>query len=250
MYNLVNRGDPYQRIKNRIIAIYIIKCDKHCYIGSSMDFVNRIINHRFLLLNNRHKNKFFQNCYNKYKTLEFGILQQFDYIENNTELFKIESSWIKLLKSDMNLSDLEHTGGNHQSRIVYQYDIKSGNLIKEWNSVTDASISLNLNKHGIFNCTSDKFKACKSAYGFVWSYNKLNNIKYVNTVGINLPKTKVELFEDNISIGVFNSIGLCAKFLYLHISYTKDWKNLRTYLHRSLKSNKIIESKYLVKYKI
>lgn len=250
MYNLVNRNDPYQRDKRRIIAIYIIKCGKHFYIGSTMDFVNRIRSHRFLLLNNKHKNKFFQNCYNKYKVLEFGILQEFDSIIDNKELFKIESNWIKLLKSDINLSDPEHTGGNHQKRKVYQYDIKSGNLIKEWNSVTEASIALNLNKHGIFNCTSEKFKACKSAYGFIWSYEKVNNVEYINTVGINLPKTKVELFENNISIGVFNSIGLSAKFLYSYINYRQDWKNLRTYLHRSLKNNKVIEGKYLLKYKI
>lgn len=250
MYNLVNRKDPYQGINKRIIAIYIIKCDKHSYIGSSLNFVNRIRNHRFLLLNNRHKNKFFQNCYNKYKKLEFGVLQEFNYIENNKELFKIESNWIKLLKSDINLSDPEFTGGNHQVKKVYQYDIKTGLLIKEWKSVTEASIVLNLNKHGIFNCANKKFKASKSAYGFIWSYDKLNSIKYINTVGNNLPKTKVELFENNISIGVFDSIGKSAKFLYKHLNYKKDWKTLRTYLHRSLKTNKIIENKYLLKYKI
>lgn len=52
------------------------------------------------------------------------------------------------------------------SKPVLQYDLE-GNLIKEWNSQTEASKSLNINQPSISNCLKNK---SKTAGGYVWKY--------------------------------------------------------------------------------
>lgn len=51
---------------------------------------------------------------------------------------------------------------------IIQYDI-NGNFIKEWNSITEAAISLNINKGNIQKCCNNKY-GYKTVGGFKWKY--------------------------------------------------------------------------------
>ena len=52
---------------------------------------------------------------------------------------------------------------------VYQYT-KSKEFVKEWESVSDASKSFGSNSRStIINCIKGR---CKSAYGYLWTYEK------------------------------------------------------------------------------
>lgn len=52
-------------------------------------------------------------------------------------------------------------------KIVYQIDKKTGTLIKEWNSINEASKTLNISSSNISMCCKGKRK---TAGGFIWSY--------------------------------------------------------------------------------
>ena len=52
--------------------------------------------------------------------------------------------------------------------VIFQKD-KNGNIIKEWQSITEAAHSLGVSHQGIQACCSGKQKTCK---GFVWNYKK------------------------------------------------------------------------------
>jgi hypothetical protein len=52
------------------------------------------------------------------------------------------------------------------NKFVLQYS-KTGELIKEWESVTIAAESLGINRNAIYNCCNGR---CKTTAGFVWKY--------------------------------------------------------------------------------
>lgn len=57
---------------------------------------------------------------------------------------------------------------------IYQYNLKTGELISEWNSAKDAAEKLKCLQSGILGCVN---KQKKSAYGFYWSDIKKENYK-------------------------------------------------------------------------
>ena len=62
---------------------------------------------------------------------------------------------------------------NPNSRMIYQYD-KNGNFIRVWDSISDASRSLNIDVSSISACARGKYK---TAGGYIWKYtlDYLNN---------------------------------------------------------------------------
>jgi len=196
-------------------------------------------------MNNYHCNNFLQNSYNKYKEASFDVLQEFDSISGYPELFKIESNWIKLLKADLNLCDPAFAGTRFNVKSVYQYNMK-GLLLKEWDSILEASKELGITKHAIYACCSNS--VAKSAHGYIWSYEKLSKINYFNNTGSNLSKTSILIFENDILLKQCDSISDGARFLKTYISYEKDWKLLRPGVFTSLKNGWKIRGKFTVKY--
>lgn len=245
MYNLIDRKDLHQTCKKRRIVIYYIQIDKHLYVGSSTYFSNRIRNHRYLLMNKKHYNKYMQNVFNKYNSASFGILQEFEEKFDRKELFQIESNWCNILKSDLNLDDPTLTGGNHFTKPVYQYD-KQGNLVKRWNSINEASIELNLNRYPIYSCAGSSNLNHKSSFGFVWSYSETPVI-YENKTGSNLNKTPVALYNMGVFEKEFNSLADLSR--YLLVLFPNSTKNsLLGAVFNSVKKGWKIRNTYTVKY--
>lgn len=63
----------------------------------------------------------------------------------------------------------QHSMFNTQQRLINQYDL-DGQLIKQWDSIDEASKSFNKSNVAILNCCDRRGKA-KSAYGYQWRYS-------------------------------------------------------------------------------
>lgn len=66
---------------------------------------------------------------------------------------------------------------DHHLKPVYQFDL-NGNYIQQWDNITEAGRSLNINYTSISSCCS---KNRNSAGGFLWSYSKTCNPKPLKT---------------------------------------------------------------------
>lgn len=90
--------DPKDLIK---IGIYCIKINNHLYIGSTtISFYRRFKSHLNLLNKNKHFNIHFQNCYNKYKSIQFEIIEAC----TKEVCLKREQYYLNLLNPDLNIS--------------------------------------------------------------------------------------------------------------------------------------------------
>lgn len=120
----------------------------------------------------------FQYAVKKYGTGAFkrSILKVFDTAE---EAFKLESEIVTsdfIKRKDVYNSALGGGGGNQVLVPVNQFDL-NGNLIKEWNSITEASEFLGVWHNAIYRAM--KYKgSCKK---FLWSSEKVIDIKEFNT---------------------------------------------------------------------
>lgn len=208
MKNLFTEKLTYLKNKS---GIYQIIINNHIYIGSSINLYDRLLNHKMRLKRNKHHNKFIQSCYNKYKKCNFIILEECD---KNILLLR-EKYWIDSLNPNLNFK-LDPTTQNNcitTSKKVYQYDL-NGKYINEYISVSEAARILKLNKNSISKCANNLNNVNKSYKNFIWSYNKLNNHKYIN----NSSKAKIKSINmydinDNL-IKTFNSIADAARYIF------------------------------------
>lgn len=69
-----------------------------------------------------------------------------------------------------------HKGRRKDCKPVFQYDL-NGNFIKEWESVTDIQEELGYHKNNISHCC---LGTNPSSYGYIWSYEKRDDIIYEN----------------------------------------------------------------------
>lgn len=61
-----------------------------------------------------------------------------------------------------------------RGRVVFQYDLNN-NFIKEWSNIRQAGLSVNGKKStGIIGCAKGRLK---TAYGYIWKYDKINQNK-------------------------------------------------------------------------
>jgi len=127
------------------------------YIGSTNNFKRRKSSHLWPLRNNKHKCPYLQHAWNKYgeENFEFLILEQVEKLE---DLVTIEQYYFDTLKPEYNILKIAGTSIGHtfkktkeavektasKRRVkVLQYDLNE-NLIKVWDSITEASKTLGL----------------------------------------------------------------------------------------------------------
>jgi len=174
---------------NQKCGIYRITCNKHSYIGSSINIYYRLKRHISDLLKNKHANKYMQNAFNKYEKDSF----EFEVIEECSKevLIKTEAYYIKSMTPDLNLIQdpvaVIHSAEtllkisttlkeayaskrikNPISKTVYQYNI-NGSYLTTYKSCTEAEKQLNLPKGKVSKVASGKGFSCGN---YRWSYEK------------------------------------------------------------------------------
>ena len=91
--------------------------------------------------------------------------------------------------------------GEDRFKKVYQYNMATGEFIKEYNSITEAASSLNVTHAAISNCCAGRVKSIR---GYIWSYNKVNRLNAkehlknarIAPIGWLTPKERAELLEE------------------------------------------------------
>ena len=158
-----------------ICGIYLIQIGNRMYIGSSVSVGKRLLTHRSRLRNAKHSNPIMINCFNKYGEdhCNFKVLEE---CKENV-LVEREKFYIDVLKPELNveLNPIKQNG-IYKAKKVYQYDI-DGNFIQEHESASSAERSLNRSNSKVSQCAMDKRK---SAYGYLWSYKKVDKLVYEN----------------------------------------------------------------------
>lgn len=176
-------------------AIYAITCNNKMYIGSTNHLKRRIKGHISELINNKHYNKHLQNCYNKYglDAFNFYILEK---LNDDSILFNREQYFIDLYKNQsvflMNhILDLSNNRRiiTSNKKPVHCYDL-SGNFIKEYYSIREASKELDLDIMLISSCCR-KLQKKTSSYVFFYS-DDLEGIKnFINNPYKHLQRNSV-----------------------------------------------------------
>lgn len=174
---------------NQKCGIYRISCNKHSYIGSSINIYYRLKRHISDLLKNKHANKYMQNAFNKYGKDSFN----FEVIEecSKTVLINTEAAYIESMSPDLNFIQnpvaVIHSNEtllkisttlkeayaskrikNPISKTVHQYNI-NGFYLKSYESCAEAEKQLNIPKGKVSKVASRKGFSCGN---YRWSYEK------------------------------------------------------------------------------
>jgi group I intron endonuclease len=192
-------------------GIYIFEINKKAYIGSSVDVRHRLREHFRKMKQNKHDNIIVQRCYDKYKCeLFFDILE---FCDKEIRLEK-EYYWICKLKPELNIKPDPRTQFNAitTSKKVYQYSLK-GEYMAEFESCSEAGRSLGKDGASISAVARPDAEKNKSAYGFLWSYKKVEFLNYTN----NSSKAKIKKVSKYTLKGklveTYESIADCARSL-------------------------------------
>lgn len=103
---------------------------------------------------------------------------------------------------------------NKHLMAVDQYS-KSGNFIKTWDSVKEASISLNINKSGISDCLYGRKKSCGNYY-WVRSGFDFDITKYKKQTGKTNTKQIIQLSIEGVFIKEWPSVKEASKTLKIN----------------------------------
>ena len=202
----------------KISGIYCIENAKNHkkYIGQSIDIYQRWYAHKSKLNMNKHHSHHLQQAWNKYgdNCFNFYIIETCDEsLLNEREIY-----WIKYYNTYFDGYN-ETFGGEgyaRQTRKVYQYSL-SGEFIKEWNSVSEIENKLGYNGFTIRNvCNGDEHL---SAYGYQWSYKKVDNIGQYYSVS-----QKKVVYQYNINgdlIRIYNSIYSVSEYGFSYSNVSK-----------------------------
>lgn len=183
----------------KIIGIYSItnNINNKYYIGSSINIIKRWYTHTYMLNNNIHANKHLQSAWTKYgpESFSFDIIKTTD----KSRLRQEEEEFISINHDRCyNIQATTNIGGIN-ARKVAQYN-KDGILVKVWNSLTEASKSVNLSTPSRISVCCKKYCIAK---GYYWRY--VNDDKVIQKIMINiLPRTTLK----NQSIYVFSDNGV------------------------------------------
>lgn len=206
-------------------GIYYIKISDKDYVGSSTSIGHRLKNHIWAMNNCRHHNRTMQNCWDKYKTATFKILEECHL----DVLIDRESFYIKQINPYMNhildpqkivrdetykkrLSEgLKKAYAEgleiHNKQKVHMYNTK-GKYLKTFDSITEAAESFNTDPSGI--CAALNGRAY-SAQKHLWSTSKLDKL--------NIPKKNykvkavIQLTINGKVINKWNSVRVAEREL-------------------------------------
>jgi hypothetical protein len=173
-------------------GVYIIECNSHKYIGSSINLYNRYKQHTLALKKKRHYNSFLQRIYDKYpndtcfKLIEICnnyIEREAYYIEYYNCDVNVERNPVTQAKSietrkKLSMANTNKRLGkeNHASIKVYQYTLE-GEYVNEYNSIREAALSVNGNEQSIGDAASENYK---SSRGFQWRKEKFDVISSIS----------------------------------------------------------------------
>jgi group I intron endonuclease len=198
------------------------------YIGSSVNIKKRWREHKNDLKKNKHHSSSLQKSYNKHG-LENFIFEIIEFVDCK-ELFIVEQKYLDQYKpyersngynisrtakgpTGVNRDDLVSFNIQNKSKKVFQYDL-NGKFIKEWFSITEASLFYNIHKSNISkNC----LKKTNKFFGYIWSFEYKN---YVSTNIIqNKKKKKVLQYTINdVFLQEWNSLTEASQHLNILIS--------------------------------
>ena len=206
-------------------GVYLIECNSHKYIGSSISLYERYKQHALALRKEKHYNSFLQRIYNKYPNdISFKLIEICDnYIEK-------EAYYIEFYNCDVNVerNPVTHAKSietrkklsmantnkrlgeeNHASVKVYQYTLE-GNYVNEYVTLRAAALAINGNATSIGDAAKGD---TKSAGGYQWRKEKLDKISCITKIQRN-PRTVKDLIiiDQGIEIKV-KSIKEAAVYL-------------------------------------
>lgn len=163
-----------------VSGVYMIQIASHIYIGSSKNIRTRIVCHRKMLREQRHVVNM-QSQYNKYGESELyaSVLE----ICDESVRLQREEFWIKALSPDMNRDKkptrkpiYEPWNNPGISKTVYRYKL-SGEYLDSFPSVKEAQRQLEVKSSVLIAAAANpNNKTFKSAYGYLWSYTKVDNM--------------------------------------------------------------------------
>lgn len=173
-------------------GVYIIECNSHKYVGSSIDLYKRYRHHCNQLNRNSHYNDFLQKIYNKHTTnITFRVIEFCDnYLEReayyidyfncdvNVEKNPITRKKSSVTKEKLRMANTNKRLGkeNHASIKVYQYTL-DGDYVNEYDSLRDAAAAINGDATSIGDAVKGDYK---SSGGFQWRKDKLDKIPSIS----------------------------------------------------------------------
>ena len=142
----------------------------------------------------------------KEASLQTGILKQNigacingRYKKSGGFIWKYKDPMYKLqghLKSKFNMPkhkpETKEKIGQSNLKSIIQYDL-NGHFIKEWKSIKDASVNLNILQSGISNCCLGVYR---TSSGFIWRYNNVSQIK----VEVPEKSKKILQYDKNLNL--------------------------------------------------
>lgn len=173
-------------------GIYLIECNSHKYIGSSVNLYDRYKQHAYALRKGKHYNSFLQSLYNKYPdNISFKLIEicsnyierELYYIEYYNCDVNVERNPVTQAKSietrkKLSMANRNKRLGkeNHASVKVYQYTLE-GVYVNEYNTIREAALAVNGNATSIGDAAKGD---TKSAGGYQWRKEKLDKISCIS----------------------------------------------------------------------
>lgn len=170
----------YNKSRNKKVGIYYIKnkTNNKIYIGQSVDVFGRMCHHKSDLKNNRHKNSYLQNSWNKYGEHNF----EFIFLEECKidDLDKLEKQYIQKYNStDRQYGYNRESGGNAKKILSSETRRKISEHHADVNGINNPmygrkmSEESNIKKINNKNYINRKIRGCDS-----WRCNISENTAY------------------------------------------------------------------------
>jgi|688.fasta_scaffold414503_1 group I intron endonuclease len=191
-------------------GIYMIQIGNRYYVGSSISIGARLSTHKSRLKRGKHENIIMINCFNKYGENQcyFKVLEYCD----SDQLILREKFYIDVLKPELNIElNPVLQNSNYKSKVVYQYTLK-GMYVRKFSSASEAERYNNKLSSKISQCCLNKRK---SAYGYLWSYDKVENLIYTNNSSKAKAKCVTQYNLENVFLNHFESLADAIRILGL-----------------------------------